>query len=127
DLGHLRPVHRLEPRLSRLRGRAGPRTGPPGEPLGHGEPLARPYLLPRSRSRRAPHWLAQSRWPNRPDRIEDRGREHWLRVREAYLDLWRQSPGRICRIETAGKPPEAVAQEVLAHVDRWVGREAGGS
>ncbi|MFO7255482.1 MULTISPECIES: dTMP kinase [Limnochorda] len=65
--------------------------------------------------------------PNRPDRIEDRGREHWLRVREAYLDLWRQSPGRICRIETAGKPPEAVAQEVLAHVDRWVGREAGGS
>lgn len=65
--------------------------------------------------------------PHRPDRIEDRGRTYWLRVREAYLTLWRESPSRIRRIETAGKSPEQVAQEILGHLELAGGREEGGA
>lgn len=56
--------------------------------------------------------------PHRPDRIEDRGRVYWLRVREAYLTLWRESRRRIHRIEAAGKSPEQVAREVLDHLEQ---------
>lgn len=65
--------------------------------------------------------------PHRPDRIEDRGRAYWLRVREAYLTLWREAPGRILRIQSAGKSPEQVAQEVLGHLELGGLLEEGGA
>jgi hypothetical protein len=43
---------------------------------------------------------------------------YWLRVREAYLTLWRESRRRIHRIEAAGKSPEQVAREVLDHLEQ---------
>lgn len=64
--------------------------------------------------------------PHPPDRIEDRGRAYWQRVREAYLHLWRASPGRIRRIEAAGKSPEQVAREVLDHLEQGGFFEEGG-
>ncbi|MBX5437304.1 MAG: dTMP kinase [Alicyclobacillaceae bacterium] len=56
------------------------------------------------------------------DRIEQRGSEYFNRVRERFLRIAASEPQRVWVID-AGRPPDAVEQEIWELVAKWLGIE----
>ena len=62
------------------------------------------------------------RRPARPDRIEGRGPDFFRRVREGYLALAAEEPGRIVVIDAAGASRDEVHRRVVAALHERLGR-----
>ncbi len=63
------------------------------------------------------HARARQRTDARPDRMEQEPADFYEKVRQGYLSLAREEPGRI-RVLDATQSPEALAAEVWAEVER---------
>lgn len=59
--------------------------------------------------------------PSTPDRIEARGLDFFLRVREGYAALAERHPARIVRVDVAGKGRQAVQAEIRSELVRRLG------
>ena len=58
---------------------------------------------------------AMRRWSRGPDRVESRGEAFYRRVREGYLRIAAEFPGRV-RVIDASLPPEEVEARIVEHL-----------